>query len=110
VLDGDPTKPGLYTMRLSMPDGYRLPPHFHPADEHVTAISGKFQVGMGDTFDAAKLSTLPAGTFGMIPTGMAPLRASKRCDRASTTRNGAMEADLREPGRSAQDHEQPVRT
>ena len=70
VLDGDPTKPGLYTMRLSMPDGYRIPPHFHPADEHVTVISGKFQVGMGDTFDAAKLSTLPAGTFGMIPAGM----------------------------------------
>ena len=57
-------------MRLSMPDGYRIPPHFHPADEHVTVISGKFQVGMGDTFDAAKLSTLPAGTFGMIPAGM----------------------------------------
>jgi hypothetical protein len=24
VLDGDPTKPGLFTMRLSMPDGYRI--------------------------------------------------------------------------------------
>jgi hypothetical protein len=36
VLDGDPTKPGLFTMRLSMPDGYRIPPHFHPVDEHVT--------------------------------------------------------------------------
>jgi quercetin dioxygenase-like cupin family protein len=70
VLDGDPTKPGLFTMRLSMPAGYRLPPHFHPVDEHVTVISGKFQVGMGDTFDAAKLSTLRPGTFGMIPAGM----------------------------------------
>ncbi|HMH57424.1 MAG TPA: cupin domain-containing protein, partial [Gemmatimonadales bacterium] len=38
VLDGDPTKPGLFTMRLSMPDGYRIPPHFHPVDEHVTVI------------------------------------------------------------------------
>ena len=70
VLDGDPTKPGPFTMRLSIPDGYRIAPHFHPADEHVTVISGQFQVGMGDTFDAAKLSTLPAGTFGMIPAGM----------------------------------------
>jgi quercetin dioxygenase-like cupin family protein len=70
VLDGDPTKPGLFTMRLSVPDGYRIPPHFHPVDEHVTVISGNFQVGMGDSFDASKLSTLPAGTFGMIPAGM----------------------------------------
>jgi ChrR-like protein with cupin domain len=53
VLDGDPTKPGLFTMRLSVPDGYRIPPHFHPVDEHVTVISGKFQVGMGDTFDGS---------------------------------------------------------
>lgn len=70
VLEGDPTKPGLFTMRLSLPDGYRIPPHFHPVDEHVTVISGKFQVGMGDSFDAAELNTLPTGTFGLIPAGM----------------------------------------
>ena len=70
VLEGDPTKPGLFTMRLSIPDGYRIPPHFHPVDEHVTVISGTFQVGMGDSFDATKLSTLPAGTFGLLPAGM----------------------------------------
>jgi quercetin dioxygenase-like cupin family protein len=70
VLDGDPTKPVPYTMRLSIPDGYRIPPHFHPADEHVTVISGKFQVGMGETFDESKLTTLPPGTFGRIPAGM----------------------------------------
>jgi hypothetical protein len=70
VLDGDPSKPGLFTMRLSLPDSYRIPPHFHPVDEHVTVISGQLQVGMGDSFDASKLSTLPGGTFGMIPAAM----------------------------------------
>jgi mannose-6-phosphate isomerase-like protein (cupin superfamily) len=70
VLEGDPTKPVPFTMRLSIPDGYRFPPHFHPADEHVTVISGKFEVGMGETFDESKLTTLPAGTFGFIPAGM----------------------------------------
>src|SRR2546425_8994513 len=29
VLEGDPFKSGLYTMRLSMPAGYEIPPHFH---------------------------------------------------------------------------------
>lgn len=70
VLEGDPSKAGPFTMRLDMPAGYRIPPHFHQVDEHVTVISGAFQVGMGDTFDEAKLATLPPGTFGIIPPGM----------------------------------------
>jgi len=70
VLDGDPTKAGPFIMRLSMPAGYRIPPHFHQVDEHVTVISGTFQVGMGDAFDRGKLTTLPPGTFGVIPPGM----------------------------------------
>jgi quercetin dioxygenase-like cupin family protein len=80
VLEGDPSKAGPYTMRLSMPAGYRIPPHFHRADEHVTVISGAFQVGMGDTFDAGKLTTLPPGTFGVIPPGM---RHFARADKAT---------------------------
>jgi quercetin dioxygenase-like cupin family protein len=70
VLEGDPMKPGAYTMRLSMPDGYQIPPHYHAANEHVTVIKGEFQVGMGTKFDESKLMTLPAGTFGMLPAGM----------------------------------------
>jgi mannose-6-phosphate isomerase-like protein (cupin superfamily) len=70
VVEGDPMKPGSYTMRLWMPDGYRLPPHFHSTPEHVTVLSGTFLVGMGDQFDAAKLSPLAPGSFGMIPPGM----------------------------------------
>ena len=80
VLDGDPSKAGLFTMRLSMPAGYRIPPHFHQFDEHVTVISGAFQVGMGDTFDEGKLTTLPPGTFGVIPPGM---RHFARADQAT---------------------------
>lgn len=70
VVEGDPTKAGPYTMRLRMPDGYRIPPHFHPADEHVTVLSGTFLVGMGDRFDRAALKALPPTTFGMLPKGM----------------------------------------
>jgi quercetin dioxygenase-like cupin family protein len=70
VLEGDPSKAGPFTMRLALPAGYRIPPHFHPVDEHVTVLSGAFQVGMGDTFDERKLTTLPVGTFGVIPPDM----------------------------------------
>lgn len=37
VLSGDPFKPGAaFSLRLKMPSGYKIPPHHHPTDEHVT--------------------------------------------------------------------------
>lgn len=69
VLDGDPTKPGLFTMRIQLPDGYRIQPHFHGADEHVTVVSGTFHVGLGDKWDDAAGTALPAGGFAVMPAG-----------------------------------------
>jgi hypothetical protein len=66
VLEGDPSKPGPFTLRLVMPANYRIPPHYHPAPEHVTVLEGAFHVGMGDTFDAAKATALPTGTFAAL--------------------------------------------
>jgi len=70
VVEGDPTKPGEFTMRLRMPNGYRIPPHFHPVIEHVTVIQGTFRVGMGESFDAGKLADLPTGTFAALSPGV----------------------------------------
>lgn len=70
VVEGDPSKAGPFTMRLRMPDGYRIPPHFHPVVEHVTVLEGAFRVGMGERFDAAKMSELPTGTFAAIAPGV----------------------------------------
>lgn len=63
VLQGDPSKQALFTVRLDFPDGYRLPAHWHPTDEHVTVISGTFLVGMGDSIDLSKTMALAAGGF-----------------------------------------------
>ncbi len=67
VLQGDPSQPGVYTVRLEMPAGYVVKPHYHPTDEHVTVISGRFYVGMGDSVDRAKAMALPAGGFITAP-------------------------------------------
>ncbi len=69
VLEGNPTKAGEFTMRLKMPDGYKIPPHFHPVMEHVTLVSGSFKVGMGDAFDQAKMAAVPVGAFAWIKPG-----------------------------------------
>jgi quercetin dioxygenase-like cupin family protein len=70
VLEGDPTKPGLFTMRIRMPGGYRIRPHFHEADEHVTVISGTFVLGMGETWSEGAGSALSAGGYAAMPAGM----------------------------------------
>jgi hypothetical protein len=66
VLEGNPAKAGLFTMRLRVPDGFKIQPHWHPAMEHVTVISGTFNIGMGSQFDESKGTAMPAGTFGFL--------------------------------------------
>ena len=70
VLQGDPSKEGLFTVRLDLPDGYRVAPHYHPTDEYITVISGTFLLGMGDTLSAAKATVLRPGGFGTVDATM----------------------------------------
>ena len=70
VLEGDPAKPGAFTMRLKLPANFRIPPHWHPADEHVTIIQGTLYLGFGESFDEAKLRMIPTGGFSMMATGV----------------------------------------
>ncbi|HEY1575873.1 MAG TPA: cupin domain-containing protein [Terracidiphilus sp.] len=71
VIEGNPgASTGDYTVRLKMPDGYRIAPHWHPLRENVTVISGTFKVGMGDTFDTEKMGTFPAGSFAYLDPDM----------------------------------------
>lgn len=70
VLEGDPAQPGPFTMRVSLPDGYTIWPHYHPGVEHVTVLKGTFLVGMGDKFDASALKPLSTGSFAAMPAGL----------------------------------------
>ena len=63
VLKGDPSQEGVFVLRLRVPAGYRIPPHWHPAFENVTVISGEAHLGMGDKFDTSMGETVPAGGF-----------------------------------------------
>ena len=70
VVSGDPGKPGIFVARLRMPAGYKINPHWHPTDEHVTVLAGTFALGMGEKFDAAALQDLPTGGYGKLPAEM----------------------------------------
>jgi len=71
VLEGDPmATSGDYTIRLKMPDGYKIAPHYHPLRENVTVLSGTLKVGMGDQFDASKMMSFGAGSFAYLDPSM----------------------------------------
>lgn len=70
VVEGDPAAPNaLFTIRVKLPNNFKIMPHSHPADEHITVISGTFNMGMGETFDMKKATALTAGGFGVMPVG-----------------------------------------
>ena len=70
VVSGNPGESGLFTIRLRLPAGYRIAPHWHPTDEHVTVLSGVFAAGMGEAFDVKNMKVLPAGGYGVMPAEM----------------------------------------
>jgi hypothetical protein len=70
VVSGNPGEAGPYVVRLKMPAGYKINPHWHPADENVTVISGTMALGMGEKFDKATMTVLPAGSYALLPAEM----------------------------------------
>jgi mannose-6-phosphate isomerase-like protein (cupin superfamily) len=77
VLEGDPmAASGDFTVRLKMPDGYKIAPHTHPNRENVTVLSGTIKVGMGDQFDASKMMSFGAGSFAYLDPTMHHYAAS----------------------------------
>lgn len=67
VVQGDPSKEGLFVYRLRLPAAYRIPPHTHKASENVTVLSGLFFIGVGEKFDPRAGQELPVGGFVAIP-------------------------------------------
>lgn len=59
----------LFGQLVKVPDGYRIAPHFHPADEHLLILTGTFNMGMGDRFDVGATRPMTAGSFMVMPKG-----------------------------------------
>jgi quercetin dioxygenase-like cupin family protein len=74
VLEGDPTKPGIVTMRLKLAKGFRLPMHTHAGEERVTVLSGTMRVTYVESANGAAAQTstriFPAGSFYVTPRGV----------------------------------------
>ena len=68
---GDSSAEGApFVLRIRCADGVKIPPHWHPTDEHLTVLKGTFLVSTGESFDEAKLQTMNVGNFVTMPKEM----------------------------------------
>jgi quercetin dioxygenase-like cupin family protein len=74
---GDSQKPGPYVQRVRFPPNQILRGHTHPDDRTYTVISGTWYVGWGKSFDEAKLTALPPGSFYTEPASVPHFVATK---------------------------------
>ena len=70
VVQGDPSQPGPFVVRLQVPAGYKIAPHWHPGVENVTVLAGTVALGMGETFDESKMTTAAVGAYASLPAEM----------------------------------------
>ena len=63
MIEGPMNQAVPFTVRLKFPANYKIPPHWHPAIEHVTVLSGTFNMGIGEKFDEKSSHALPSGAM-----------------------------------------------
>ncbi|GAB3195807.1 cupin domain-containing protein [Pontibacter aydingkolensis] len=67
ILEGDPSKEGPFTLRVMVPANYKIPPHWHPAVEHVTVLKGSIYMGAGEKLDMSKATKISEGGLAVMP-------------------------------------------
>ena len=70
VIEGPLNEAVPFTVRIKLPADFKVPAHWHPAVEHVTVLSGTFNIGMGDKLDPTKTQPIPAGGVAIMQSKM----------------------------------------
>ena len=67
-VQGNPHKRGSeFVVRYQAKVKLHVPPHWHPCDEHITVLAGKFGVARGRAYDSKQLRPLGPGSYVWIP-------------------------------------------
>jgi mannose-6-phosphate isomerase-like protein (cupin superfamily) len=69
TIHGDPSKQGIYVVRIKFPPGVMSLNHYHQEDRHAVVLKGTWHTGTGDAFDPSKTVALTPGSYMMHPAG-----------------------------------------
>src|SRR5258705_11096240 len=67
ILEGSPKAEGMFTMRVRIPAGSAIPPHWHPRQERVTILSAAVDPGFGSVANSGNTQHYPPGSFYVNP-------------------------------------------
>lgn len=70
VIEGNLKDAKPFTARVELPANYVVPPHSHPAIEHLTVLSGTLNMGSGEALDKKNSHALPPGSFAVMDPGV----------------------------------------
>ena len=70
VVAGEPSMPGPYTIRLTIPPNTRIQAHTHRDNRSAVVVAGVWYFGYGLVAKAEAESALPAGSFYTEPPGV----------------------------------------
>ena len=77
VVEGDPSKPGVYIVHVKFPPWVMSRPHFHDETRYATVIKGTWYTGEGNTFAPEKTVALKAGSYMKHPAKTAHFDGAK---------------------------------
>ena len=77
VIEGDPSKPGVYIVHVKFPPWVMSRPHFHDETRYATVIKGTWYTGEGTTFAPEKTVGLKAGSYMKHPAKTAHFDGAK---------------------------------
>ena len=63
ILEGDPKREMLFTVRFAISDALELKPHWHPRNERVTILEGRVGVGFGDEIESENVDWFGPGDY-----------------------------------------------
>ena len=78
VVAGDPTQPGPYTIRLSVPANTKIQAHTHRDSRTAVVVTGVWYFGYGSIAAEAAEKSLPVGSFYTEPAGVAHFSETKQ--------------------------------
>jgi quercetin dioxygenase-like cupin family protein len=66
-LEGTPSEPKTFMMRVKLPAGVRIAPTSHDVTARFTVLAGQLELGMGGTWSEPALMRLAPGAIAIIP-------------------------------------------
>jgi len=69
-LEKETKEKGMSSIKIKLPEGYKIPPHWYKDKVRIDVLSGVLYMGSGDRLDKENAKPVKAGNFRVLPPEM----------------------------------------